>query len=58
MRKILLLALALTAAAVASLAPAPKAEAATCSWACGPCGMFCPCETCIGAKPMCPCLVD
>jgi hypothetical protein len=56
MRKMLLLTLAL-AAAVAGLAPAPKAEATTyCSWECGPCGLVCPCDVCRGPVPFCVCV--
>lgn len=56
MRKMLLLALALTAAAFAALAPVPKAEATTyCAWECGPCGLVCPCDVCRGPVPFCVC---
>jgi hypothetical protein len=55
MRRMLLLALTLAAAAVATLAPAPKAEATTCSWQCGTCGLVCPCDYCRGPIPFCVC---
>lgn len=59
MRRMLLLALMLTAAAVAALAPVPKAEATTyCSWECGPCGLVCPCDVCRGPIPFCVCQAD
>ena len=55
MRKTLLLILALAMAAV-GLAPVPLVQASACAWTCGPCGMVCPCDVCVGAKPVCPCL--
>lgn len=56
MRRMLLLALVLTAAAFAALAPVPQAEATTyCSWECGECGLICPCEVCRGVPPFCVC---
>jgi hypothetical protein len=59
MRKSLLLALTLATAALATLAPAPKAEATTyCSWQCGLCGLVCPCDDCKGPIPYCVCGAD
>lgn len=55
MRRMLLLALTLVAAAFAILVPAPKAEADICAWECGPCGLVCPCEVCRGPVPFCVC---
>ena len=56
MRKVRLLALSLALAAVAALTPAPKAEADTCSWECGLCGLVCPCDSCRGPVPFCVCV--
>ena len=57
MRKKLLLVLALLATAGATLM-APKAEAVTCSWECGPCGLVCPCDSCRGPVPFCVCMIE
>jgi hypothetical protein len=54
MRKLLLLTLTLAAASFATMAP--KAEATTtCSWQCGLCGVYCPCDQCKGPMPYCVC---
>lgn len=55
MRQKLFLALALLATAGAIFTSAPRAEAATCNWECGVCGLICPCERCVGGRPFCVC---
>jgi hypothetical protein len=55
MRKVRILSLALTVAALATLAPTPQAEAKNCPWSCGVCGIECHCNACFGPLPVCPC---
>lgn len=55
MRKVRMLALALTLAALATSAPNLQASTAKCVWGCGLCGITCPCNACYGPLPVCPC---
>jgi hypothetical protein len=58
LRKKLFLVVALLATAGATLTAPKQAEAVTCSWECGPCGLICPCDTCKGPVPFCNCISD
>lgn len=55
MRKLLFLALTLLTVMSATLTLPRPAEAA-CSWECGECGVYCPCDRCFGPPPPCVCL--
>ena len=54
MRRALFLVLTLLTVLTAGLT-LPRAEAETCNWECGVCGLICPCERCGGARPFCVC---
>lgn len=55
MRKTLFVILAVLAVTGAIIST-PPAEADVCAWQCGPCGgYYCPCQQCIGGKPLCQC---
>ena len=52
MRKLLFLALTLLTVMSATL---PRPAEAACSWQCGECGAYCPCDRCFGPPPPCVC---
>jgi hypothetical protein len=54
MRKLLFLALTLLTVMSATFT-LPRPVEAACSWQCGECGPYCPCDRCFGPPPPCVC---